>query len=55
MEELYTIEQVATMLKVDDVTVRRWLVAGKLQGVKIAGSLWRVSDTDLKTFLEQKD
>ena len=54
MEELLTIEQVALRLQVDDETVRRWLVAGKLKGFKIGGSLWRVSESELKEFITTK-
>ena len=54
MGDLLTVEQVAERLRVDDVTVRRWLAAGKIKGVKIGGSLWRVEESDLAKFIKTK-
>lgn len=45
-EELLTVEEAATRLKVDVETVRRWLRSGQLSGVKI-GRLWRIPSNAL--------
>ena len=47
---MLTIKEVALDLKVDEVTVARWLRAGLLKGKKIGGSLWRVEEQDLEAF-----
>jgi len=46
----YTTEEIATLLKVDIETVRRWLRDGKLKGIK-AGDSWRVAERELTAFL----
>lgn len=50
-EKLLTPEEVAERLAVTPRTVRDWLRAGKLQGVK-AGRLWRITEKALCEFLE---
>ena len=47
----YTTEEVAKMLKVHIITVRRWLEAGKLRGHK-AGRQWRIKKQDLEEYLK---
>jgi excisionase family DNA binding protein len=54
MAELLTVPQVADKLQVDEETIRRWLNSGKLKGVKIGGSLWRVNESDLIEFINTK-
>lgn len=49
--KLLTPEEVAERLAVKPRTVRDWLKAGKLQGMK-AGRLWRISEESLREFLE---
>ncbi len=52
MEKLYTPEQAAEILQVTAAVVREWLKIGKLKGVKVAGRLWRIKESDLEAFLE---
>jgi excisionase family DNA binding protein len=52
MQDIFTPEQVAEKLSVSTKTVKDWLRAGKLQGVKV-GRLWRVKESDLETFLKE--
>lgn len=47
---LLTPEEVAEKVKVDIQTVRVWLRAKKLKGIKM-GRLWRVKEADLNQFL----
>ena len=51
-EKLFTPEDAAKTLLVKPETIREWLRAGKLKGVKM-GRLWRVRESDLETFLEK--
>lgn len=52
MQEFYTPQEIANMLKVPRKTVYTWLQQGKLQGVK-AGDLWRISKEALEAFLKK--
>lgn len=55
--KVYTIEEVAEVLKVHDRTVRRYIKAGDLKAVNL-GSVsqpnWRVQEDDLMAFLESR-
>lgn len=44
--------EVAEVLKLAEKTVKDWLRAGKLQGVKI-GKVWRVRRVDLEAYIEE--
>ena len=50
MEKLMTPEMVADALCVSGKTVRDWLRAGKLQGIKV-GTLWRVEKSAVEQFV----
>jgi len=49
--EVYTIEEVAQMLKISQATVRRKIKSGDLRSNKI-GKLYRISEKDLLKYLE---
>jgi len=52
MPEFITVEEAATMLKVDPATIRNWLKSGKIEGKKIPGTKhWRINLNKLKKFL----
>ena len=51
-EKLLTVEDAAKVLLVKPTTVREWLKAGKLKGVKM-GRLWRVRESELEAFLSE--
>jgi len=53
MERLMTPEEVAEALQMHVETVKRLLRQGKLPGFKVAGQ-WRISPSELKTFLEEQ-
>lgn len=57
MEQFYTPQEIAKMLKVNPRSVHRWLREGKLKGFKVGGDLWRIPESELKAFIEesQKD
>lgn len=54
LDRLMTVEEVAEHLAVAENTVRRWLKAGKLKGVKLNDRSWRVKPEDLKAWLDDK-
>ena len=54
-EDWYTVEEIASRLKVSPFTVRRWLRQGLLRGRSFGGKTgWRVSGSDLRAFLESR-
>lgn len=50
--ELYTLPEAAVILRVTRRTVQRWLKAGTISGVKVAGSRWRFRGDELKRLLD---
>jgi excisionase family DNA binding protein len=52
MENLFTVNQVAERLQVRPKTVREWLKAGRLKGVKIGGRFWRIKESELSRFID---
>ena len=52
MDELLTVIQVAKMLKVSNMTVYRYIKAGKLVAIK-AGRDYRIKQTEFDKFLER--
>ena len=50
-ERLLTPEQVAERLGLSVLTVRAWLRAGTLPGVKPGGRLWRMREVDLDDYI----
>jgi len=51
--KVYSVRQVADMLGVTVMTIYKWLWTGELKGYRL-GKLWRISEEDLKKFLEQR-
>lgn len=51
-EKYYTTEEIAERLMIAVLTVRRWIIKGKLPAYKI-GKNYRVSETQLKAFLQK--
>ena len=51
MEELMTVTQVATLLKIKPEIVRRKVRGGQIRGYKI-GKVWRFSENALRDFLK---
>ena len=52
-EKLLTVEDTAKVLLVKPTTVREWLKASKLKGMKM-GRLWRVRESELEVFLSNE-
>ena len=53
MEEYYSTNQVAKMLGMLPITVRRWITRKELPAVKLSKS-YRISRSDLTKFLEER-
>jgi excisionase family DNA binding protein len=51
MEDLLTVKQVAIILKVHQLTIRRYINEGKLKAIRLAGNI-RISQKDLHDFSE---
>lgn len=52
MEELLTTEQIAEILKLNVVTIRRYIKSGKLKAAYF-GKEYRVSKSDFESFVDQ--
>lgn len=50
-QELLSLSDVATMLSVTTMTLRRWITAGRLPAYRI-GKLYKVRRSDLMAFVE---
>jgi excisionase family DNA binding protein len=54
-ERLLTVGDVASHVGVNIETVRRWLRAGALRGIRLGTKAgWRIRRRDLETYLEQR-
>ena len=53
MERLYKVSEVAKMLNVSTVAVRKWIKSGKLKAKRV-GKLWMIPEYELKRFLGEK-
>ena len=53
MEEYMTPTQVAKKLQVGVITVYRYLRSGKLKGTHVSRKCWRVTPSDLYTFMQR--
>jgi excisionase family DNA binding protein len=49
--KLYTIDEIADILKVTQRTIYNYIKSGALKAIKI-GKYWRVKHSDLELFLE---
>lgn len=50
VDKLFTIEEVAKILRVSGRSVTRYIESGKLKASKIG--VWRIKESDLNAFLE---
>jgi len=51
IDKLFTIEEVAKILRVSGRSVTRYIESGKLKASKIG--VWRIKESDLHAFLEK--
>lgn len=47
------VREIATLLRIDVKTVRRWIDAGKLPATRV-GRDWRIERADLKSYLLER-
>jgi excisionase family DNA binding protein len=52
MEDLLTVEQAAAKLQIKAKTLKDWLRAGRIRGVRV-GKLWRLRESDLEAFITE--
>lgn len=52
MDEVYTVEEVSSKLKIPEETIRQYLRKGILKGSRI-GRYWRITEKDVEEFLEK--
>ena len=50
MEEIYTVDEVASYLKLKPETIRVMLRQGKIKGIKVSRD-WRIRKSDLQLFI----
>ncbi len=53
-EELFTVAEAATRLKIHEGTLRRMLQAGEIKGMKFGAREWRIPDRELQEFIDTK-
>lgn len=53
MDKIYSVKETAQILSLNEETLRRYIKAGKIRASKI-GKVWRIQESDLKTFLDSK-
>lgn len=53
MEQLLEVAEVARLIKVHPVTVRRLLLEGKLKGIKAVTRKWLVRESALEDYLNR--
>jgi excisionase family DNA binding protein len=54
MEEYLTTKDIATLLKVNILTVRRWIDAGKLKALFL-GKEYRIKRSDFDQFMKERE
>lgn len=55
MPKFYRLSEVARMLKVSPLTVRRWVQGGKLKAIHPEGTrLYRIPETSLEQFIGEE-
>jgi excisionase family DNA binding protein len=52
-DKYYTTEEIATILKVNYMTVYRWIRAGKLEAYQVQKH-YRIKESDFEKFMESK-
>ncbi len=52
-EKFYTVQEVATILRKSEDTVKKWLRSGQLEGSRPGGREWLVTEEALRKIVEQ--
>lgn len=48
--KVYTVKEVAEMLRVSEMSISRYIKSGKLKAIKV-GKMYRINEKDLKAFI----
>ena len=54
-EEYLTVHEAAERLKVTRDTVYEWLWSGKLKGIKVSASMWRIRESEIHDFMRRAE
>ncbi|MDN5320826.1 MAG: putative resolvase [Thermococcaceae archaeon] len=54
MERMLTPRQVAEVLGVSFITIKRWIYSGKIKAVKLPTGKWRIPESEVKKILGEK-
>ncbi|RLF84919.1 IS607 family transposase [Thermococci archaeon] len=54
MERLLTPRQVAEILGVSFITIKRWIYSGKIKAIKLPTGKWRIPESEVKRILGEK-
>lgn len=52
--EMFTVEEVAEMMKVNIRTVRAWVQSGELPRIRIGKREYRINKADLRVFIKNR-
>ncbi len=52
-DDYISTKQAAEKYNIAQVTVRKWLLEGRLKGKKVGPKLWRVSEAELDRFINE--
>ncbi|WP_319642653.1 helix-turn-helix domain-containing protein [Methanovulcanius yangii] len=52
LKEIYTVDEIAEILSITPMTVRRYINEGKIKAIKIARS-WRIRRDELERIMEE--
>ena len=55
-EEMLTVEEVAARLKLTPYTIREWLKAGRIRGIRLGSRRagWRIPASELERFIAEQ-
>lgn len=51
MEKVYTIQEVANLFRVNEMTIRRWITQGKIQAYRV-GHRYLINESEIKKLLK---
>ena len=51
MQDLYTVHEVAEILKVEDQTIRKYITDGKMKAIKLSNRLLRIPKSEVEYLL----
>ncbi len=55
LEPYWLVEEIASHLRVEEETVRRWLRSGQLRGMLLSRhSGWRIPDSEVRRFITER-